>query len=83
MQLIGYEEEITITIEDDGKGFDVGVLENNAGNGWKNIRSRLNLIKGSLDIDSHPGRKGTTFIIRVPLKPFVSVRGISVEANTR
>lgn len=68
VQLFGYDEEITITIEDDGKGFDVRTLENSAGNGWKNIRSRVNLIKAELEIDSTAGRTGTTLIIRIPVR---------------
>lgn len=67
VQLIGHEVEINVTIEDDGTGFDTQKLYG-TGNGWKNIRSRLNLIKGSVEIDSEKGRKGTTLIIRIPLK---------------
>ncbi|HYC85424.1 MAG TPA: sensor histidine kinase [Chryseosolibacter sp.] len=65
IQLIGHEGEINVTIEDDGKGFDTSVLHNSSGNGWKNIRSRLNLVKGSVEIDSRPGMTGTTMIIRI------------------
>jgi two-component system, NarL family, sensor kinase len=67
IQMVGYEEEINAIVEDNGKGFDVGVLENAAGNGWKNIKSRINLIKGIIHIDSRPNRLGTTVIIKVPL----------------
>jgi signal transduction histidine kinase len=67
VQLIGHEEELNITIEDDGQGFDVTTLYNGTGNGWKNIHSRLNLIKGSIDIDSRAGMGGTTVTVRVPV----------------
>jgi two-component system, NarL family, sensor kinase len=67
VQLIGHEHELSITIEDNGKGFDPKVLEESEGNGWKNIKSRVNLIRGTLDIDAVPGRKGTTLSIKVPL----------------
>jgi two-component system, NarL family, sensor kinase len=67
VQLIGHEEELNITIEDDGQGFDAGTLYNGTGNGWKNIHSRLNLIRGSIDIDSRVGLGGTTVTIRVPV----------------
>jgi signal transduction histidine kinase len=66
VQLVGHEREITIIIEDNGDGFDCNILENSSGNGWKNIRSRVNLIKGSVEVDSKKGRRGTTFILRVP-----------------
>ncbi len=65
IQLVGHEEEILITIEDNGDGFDTSILQNSKGNGWKNIKSRLNLIKGELELDSRNGRKGTTFMLRL------------------
>jgi signal transduction histidine kinase len=64
---VGHEEELTITIEDNGNGFDPSILEKGTGNGWKNIASRLHLIQGSIDIDSDPERKGTTLLLKVPL----------------
>lgn len=67
VQLIGHENEINVTVEDDGAGFDISELEKGNGHGWKNIRSRLNLIKASIEIDSQPGLAGTTVIIRLPL----------------
>ena len=82
IQLVGFEDEITLTLEDDGKGFDVGLLESGAGNGWKNIRSRANLIKATLEIDSVPGRKGSTLIVRTPLKLTPAGRDSTVGANT-
>jgi signal transduction histidine kinase/tetratricopeptide (TPR) repeat protein len=67
VQLVGHEGEISLTIEDDGNGFAVSTLENGSGNGWKNIQSRLNLVKATLFIDSVPGRKGTTLVVTVPV----------------
>lgn len=66
VQLIGHEQEINITIEDNGAGFDTAKLDESQGNGWKNIKSRVNLIKGEIDIDSAPQRKGTSLMIRIP-----------------
>jgi two-component system, NarL family, sensor kinase len=81
LQLIGHESEITVTIEDDGAGFDISVLQNGAGNGWKNIKSRLNLVKGSIEIDSRPGMSGTTVIIRLPVaQPQSQVQSVQTEA---
>jgi two-component system, NarL family, sensor kinase len=65
-QLVGHEQEITLTIEDNGNGFDVSTLKNGSGNGWKNINSRVTLIKGELEVDSRAGRSGTTFMLRFP-----------------
>lgn len=41
-----------ITIEDDGKGFDVPAKEKAPGTGLTNIRNRVNYLKGKLDITS-------------------------------
>jgi signal transduction histidine kinase len=83
IQLIGYEEEINVLIEDNGKGFDADVLEKSKGNGWRNIKSRVNLVKGSTEIDSRPGRNGTTLIIKIPFHNIASVGRVTVGANTQ
>ncbi|HWA33771.1 MAG TPA: ATP-binding protein [Cyclobacteriaceae bacterium] len=66
VQLVGHADEITLTIEDDGMGFDRSKLEHSAGNGWKNIQSRLSLIKATVEVDTQPGRRGTTLIVSLP-----------------
>jgi signal transduction histidine kinase len=67
LQLIKDEDGITVAIEDNGKGFDVKNLANVKGIGLRNIFSRIELINGSVDIDSTPG-KGTLFVIHIPGK---------------
>ncbi|MFM9840838.1 MAG: tetratricopeptide repeat protein [Cyclobacteriaceae bacterium] len=52
--------------EDNGRGFNAERLTQSHGNGWKNINSRLHLIKGTIEIDSQEGRANTTVIISVP-----------------
>ncbi len=54
---------ITLTIHDDGKGFDTAAMEN-AGNGLRSIRHRIGRVKGKLKIESG---KGTSVSIMVPL----------------
>jgi len=66
IQLVKHPEELVLTIEDNGKGFDPTALMESQGNGWKNINSRLHMIKGSLEIDTQKDRQGTTLIISVP-----------------
>jgi len=56
--------QITITVEDDGKGFDAGILTQPKGIGWSNIQSRVEYLKGKLDIQSEPG-KGTSVYIEL------------------
>ncbi|MBN4062325.1 hypothetical protein JYU20_03920, partial [Bacteroidales bacterium AH-315-I05] len=57
-----------IMIEDDGNGYNTELLNKSKGHGWKNINSRIEMINGTINIDSEFGRKGTTVIINMPLK---------------
>lgn len=81
IQLVVHENEITVTIEDDGQGFDANILLQGNGNGWKNIQSRLNLVKGSSDIDSVPGRRGTTMVLQVPMSPVTAAAYAEIKTN--
>lgn len=67
IQLVGHENDLSITIEDTGNGFDTGILRQSRGNGWRNILSRVKLIHGELEVDSNPDRSGTTLAIRVQI----------------
>ncbi len=62
---------ISIQIEDNGKGFDVGqTIGNNefsAGLGLQNIKHRVAYMQGSVEWDSSPGN-GTVVTILVPVK---------------
>jgi len=55
---------ISVTVEDDGKGFDVQ-LNHEEGIGLKNIRYRISSLGGSLEVNSSPG-KGACFLISIP-----------------
>lgn len=66
IQLVQHPEELVLTIEDNGRGFDSDILRQGQGNGWNNINSRLHMIKGTIEIDSQSGRHGTTMIVSVP-----------------
>ena len=68
IQLVQHEDELVVTVEDNGSGFDASALYSSEGNGWKNINSRLGLIRGAIEIDSAPGRTGTTVVITVPAR---------------
>ncbi|MDE1190641.1 MAG: sensor histidine kinase [Arachidicoccus sp.] len=56
--------DISVTIEDDGKGFDTAVLKSTKGIGWSNIQSRIDYLKGKLDVQSGKG-KGTSVLIEL------------------
>ena len=62
----GYVQAI---IEDDGRGFDTAKprppADQRGGLGLSGIRERLNVLGGSLSIESAPGR-GTELIVRIP-----------------
>jgi two-component system, NarL family, sensor kinase len=58
VQVFWENGKLVVNVEDNGKGFEVSVLEKAEGIGWKNIRSRVELLKGNLDIHSAP-EKGT------------------------
>jgi signal transduction histidine kinase len=60
------DKELTATIEDNGKGFDAGREGAEDGIGLKNIRARIQYLKGTVEWDSAPGR-GTLVAIYLPL----------------
>lgn len=66
VQLIYREEKLVIIVEDDGIGLSVEDLDRATGIGWRNIRSRVDYIKGQIDIQSEKG-KGTTVNIELTL----------------
>jgi signal transduction histidine kinase len=63
----GYDDEIIVTLEDDGIGYSLDKFKNSEGNGWRNINSRINLIHATIDFDVVEGRKNNTVIINIPL----------------
>jgi len=66
VQLIREENRLNIVVEDNGKGFETSLLENSKGAGWTNIRSRVDYLKGQLDVHAEPG-KGTLVNIEISL----------------
>ena len=65
VQLIHEDGSLQVVVEDDGKGFDVNDLTFSRGMGIENIRSRVRIMKGTLDVDATPGQ-GSTFSIFIP-----------------
>lgn len=64
IQIIQHRNNINVMIEDDGKGFEITVVDK--GLGHKNIQERTESLKGNFKIDSSPGN-GTSIIIDLPL----------------
>ncbi|WP_425635887.1 tetratricopeptide repeat-containing sensor histidine kinase [Algoriphagus yeomjeoni] len=80
IQFTAHEEEVIITVEDNGNGFDLKTFENSRGNGWRNINTRLNLIKGSMDIDTKQGRKNT--MLTITIDKYLAFKRTEAEMNT-
>lgn len=65
IQLIFYPKQVSLLVEDDGRGYPMSVQNEQSGIGLRNIRSRVAYLKSKLQIDS--GEKGTTAILEIPL----------------
>ena len=66
IQLSADMNEISLLMEDNGKGFDIEEAKRKGGIGFKNMQLRTEYLKGKLEIDSSP-KNGTTIIIEIPL----------------
>ena len=66
LQINHEEDDIVIQFEDDGIGFDINNLDKR-GMGLDNIKSRINYLKGSVNVESKHA-EGTYYLIRVRYK---------------
>ena len=64
VQLAKADHQLTVTVEDDGKGFDTSILKGTSGIGYINIQNRVDFLKGKFDVHSEPG-KGTSILIEL------------------
>jgi signal transduction histidine kinase len=64
VQLSKSGEILSVTVEDDGKGFDMAMLKQSKGMGWNNIQNRVEFLKGKLDVNAEAG-KGISVHIEV------------------
>jgi two-component system, NarL family, sensor kinase len=65
IQLTHNNGEVSVTVEDDGRGFNTTILEGSKGMGWMNIQNRIDFLRGKWDIYSKPG-EGTSVHITLP-----------------
>ncbi|WP_431095120.1 CHASE3 domain-containing protein [Polaromonas aquatica] len=63
INLLGYKDHITVSVRDDGKGFDPKAIQLSA-HGLQGIRHRVEAAGGRLDIDT---ASGTTITATLPL----------------
>ncbi|SEW25714.1 tetratricopeptide repeat-containing sensor histidine kinase [Chitinophaga arvensicola] len=61
VQLTGHEQLLTITVEDNGVGFE-NSAHNTAGMGLKNLRARIKSLNGHLTLTATPGCGTTAYI---------------------
>jgi two-component system NarL family sensor kinase len=66
ISLIRDEKNISLTIEDNGKGFDTADPGIHDGIGLNNLKSRINFLNGNVELDSEVG-KGTLVSVYIPL----------------
>jgi two-component system sensor histidine kinase DegS len=59
--------EVRVSVDDNGKGFNVETLAETTGMGLKVIKDRVDMIGGEMDIDSVPGQ-GTRVSFSMPAK---------------
>lgn len=60
------ERMLSVIVEDDGKGFDVALIQDGQGMGWRNVQNRIEFLKGKIDLNSAP-HKGTSILMEIPL----------------
>ena len=66
IRLVITDHEIQLEIRDDGKGFDLGkTMEKPSGYGLYNMHERIEIVNGTLDIQSEKN-KGTIIRIKIP-----------------
>ena len=68
VQIDSTEDEVRVSVEDNGKGFDTDELMESKGLGIKLIRERVEMLGGTFNVDSALG-KGTRVSFSVPAKP--------------
>jgi signal transduction histidine kinase len=66
VQLANHDGEVNLTIEDDGLGFEACGERSTIGAGLTSVQSRVDYLKGKLDIQSKPG-EGTSVHVTLPV----------------
>jgi signal transduction histidine kinase len=68
VQLMEHANEVHLTVEDRGNGFDVEAAKQGRGLGLTSMQERVRLVNGEIEIKSTP-MGGTTIHLRVPFRP--------------
>ncbi|MEM1407589.1 MAG: PAS domain-containing protein, partial [Bacteroidota bacterium] len=72
IQLMKYDNELILTVEDNGIGFNKEAVFSKGDNfGMRSMKTRTNSLSGDFNIDTAPDR-GTIITVEIPLKILVS-----------
>ena len=71
--MIGNQELLSITIEDNGTGFDAGNLTSKSGIGISNILSRVQYLGGEIKFQSTKD-SGSSVYIQLPVEQLISTQ---------
>jgi two-component system, NarL family, sensor kinase len=61
--VVGKGNALHLSISDNGVGFEKELISRSKGLGWKSIFSRIDMLKGKIEVDTQPG-KGTNINIQ-------------------
>jgi two-component system, NarL family, sensor kinase len=64
VQLVRKGDTLSITVEDNGKGFNTSILQTSDGTGYLNLKNRVDYLNGTIDIQTAPD-KGTSVYIEI------------------
>ena len=64
IQIMAKNNQINLTVEDNGTGFDPAT--NSQGMGIQSLYHRITYLKGTIDLQTAPG-KGCSYYIEIPL----------------
>ncbi len=65
VQVVCKNGELSITVEDNGNGFDTDILLSSNGIGYANLHNRVAYLSGAMDVQTAPG-KGASIHIEIP-----------------
>jgi signal transduction histidine kinase len=66
IQVLQFDDNLSIVFEDNGRGFDYDVAKKKDGLGLKNILTRVAHLQGTVEFDTGKG-SGTTVLVDIPL----------------
>ncbi|SHE60491.1 sensor histidine kinase [Pedobacter caeni] len=67
LEIIEHNDQVSIIVEDNGKGIDLSLSGNSDGIGLESIRSKIAYFKGQMEIRRKP-EHGTIVVIEIPLR---------------